>query len=73
MEIGYCYIVEVYMAALIFFILPDLKQWCLSTLQLCFLLADVYFSPVVCFLLYNLGDMIGRVTTFWVHLVSVKL
>lgn len=29
---------------------------------------DKYFSPVVCFLLFNMGDWVGRTITSWVHI-----
>ncbi|XP_025103673.1 equilibrative nucleoside transporter 1-like isoform X1 [Pomacea canaliculata] len=28
---------------------------------------DKYFSPVVCFLMFNFGDLLGRFCTTWVH------
>lgn len=29
---------------------------------------DTFFSPVVCFLLFNMGDWVGRTTTSWIHI-----
>jgi hypothetical protein len=36
-----------------------------------FFIADQYFSPVVCFLMFNFGDLVGRIVAGWIRRVSV--